>query len=87
MTPKEFLLKKYPTHRFFDCPVPKRYWKDMQEFSDANNRQLAEQNKELLEVLSKVKSKFKGCKFTVSQDMELTYQIETAIKNAETIKK
>lgn len=48
-------------------------------------RQLAEQNKELLGILSKVKSKFNGCKFTVSQDMELTYQIDTAINNAETI--
>lgn len=51
MTPKEFLLKKYPTNIFFDCPVPKEYWKDMQGFSDANNKQLAEQNKELLEAL------------------------------------
>ena len=34
MTPKQFLLKKYPPKKWDDCPVPKEYWDDMQEYAE-----------------------------------------------------
>ena len=31
---RAFLLKKYPTSQYFDCPVPKEYYEVMQEYAD-----------------------------------------------------
>lgn len=31
---EQFLLKKFPTNKYFACPVPKRYWDIMQEYAD-----------------------------------------------------
>lgn len=85
MTPKEFLLKKYPPDTFYDCPVPKEYWKDMQEFSDANNRQLAEQNKELMEACKAYVELFRETDMRPEDECnELLYKMQAAIKNAET---
>jgi len=33
-TLKQFLLKKYPTSDYFDCPVPKHHWEVIQEYAD-----------------------------------------------------
>jgi len=33
-TLKQFLLKKYPTNEYFDCPVPKHHWEVIQEYAD-----------------------------------------------------
>jgi len=31
---KKFLLKKFPTNTYIDCPVPKHHWETMQEYAD-----------------------------------------------------
>ena len=33
-TLKQFLLKKYPTNEYFDCPVPKHHWEVIQEYAE-----------------------------------------------------
>ena len=35
MTVKEFLLKKFPTNKYWDCPVPRHYWPIMKEYAKA----------------------------------------------------
>ena len=35
MTAKEFLLKKFPTNKYWDCPVPKHHWGIMEEYAKA----------------------------------------------------
>jgi hypothetical protein len=35
MTAKEFLLKKFPTNKYWDCPVPKHHWEIMEEYAKA----------------------------------------------------
>lgn len=34
MTVKQFLLKKFPTKDYFDCPISKEHWETIQEFAD-----------------------------------------------------
>ena len=34
MTVKEFMLKKFPTNKYFDCPVPRHHWIIIQEYAD-----------------------------------------------------
>ena len=34
MTVREFMLKKYPTNEWIDCPVPKHHWETIQEYAD-----------------------------------------------------
>jgi len=33
MTVKEFMLKKYPTDLYIECPVPKWLWGDIQQYA------------------------------------------------------
>ena len=35
MTAREFLLKRFPTNKYWDCPVPKHYWEIMEEYAKA----------------------------------------------------
>lgn len=35
LTVKQFLLKKFPTKDYMDCPVPKHHWETMQEYAEA----------------------------------------------------
>lgn len=35
ITVKDFLLKKFPTDLYFDCPVPTGHWEVMQEYAEA----------------------------------------------------
>lgn len=87
MTPKEFLLIKYPTNKYIDCPVPKQYWEDMREFSDANNKQLVEQNEELLEIVKNYDKDMNGlsAQNRLNEDgLKYHNHIKTAIRNAET---
>lgn len=35
MKAKEFLLKKFPTNKYWDCPVPKHHWEIMEEYAKA----------------------------------------------------
>lgn len=35
MNVRKFLLKKFPTNKYFDCPVPKNYYGVMQEYAEA----------------------------------------------------
>jgi hypothetical protein len=39
MTAKEFLLKKFPTNKYWDCPVPKHHWDIMEEYAKAYHEQ------------------------------------------------
>lgn len=34
MTVREFMLKKFPTNEYMDCPVPKHHWDTIQEYAD-----------------------------------------------------
>lgn len=38
MTVKEFLLKRYPTNNYMDCPIPKHHWETMQQYADAYHK-------------------------------------------------
>ena len=33
MTVKKFMLKKFPTNEYMDCPIPKHYWVTIQEYA------------------------------------------------------
>ena len=45
-TLKQFLLKKYPTNEYFDCPVPKHHWDVIQEYADNYARIQIEKDRE-----------------------------------------
>lgn len=45
-TLKQFLLKKYPTNEYFDCPVPKHHWEVIQEYADNYARIQIEKDRE-----------------------------------------
>lgn len=34
ITVKKFMLKKFPTNEYMDCPVPKHHWETIQEYAD-----------------------------------------------------
>lgn len=34
MTVRQFMLKKFPTNKYMDCPVPKHHWEIIQEYAD-----------------------------------------------------
>lgn len=34
MTVKQFMLKKFPTNEYMDCPVPKHHWETIQEYAN-----------------------------------------------------
>lgn len=34
LTVRKFMLKKYPTNVYMDCPVPKEYWEVIQEYAN-----------------------------------------------------
>lgn len=31
---RKFMLKKFPTNEYWDCPVPKHHWEVIQEYAD-----------------------------------------------------
>ena len=37
---RKFMLKRFPTDEYMDCPVPKEYWPIIQEYSDQENARL-----------------------------------------------
>jgi hypothetical protein len=41
---KKFLLKKFPTDLYMDCPVPNSYWEIMQEYADSEIASLNKQS-------------------------------------------
>ncbi len=41
ITVKKFLLKKFPTNKYFDCPVPSHHWETMQEYAEAYHQSIA----------------------------------------------
>lgn len=45
-TLKQFLLKKYPTSEYFDCPVQKHHWEVMQEYAEHYARIQIEKDRE-----------------------------------------
>jgi len=48
ITVKHFLLKKFPTKDYMDCPVPKHYWEVMQEYAEAYHADKAATNKPMI---------------------------------------
>lgn len=52
-TLKQFLLKKYPTNEYFDCPVPKHHWEVIQEYADDYARIQIEKDRENSKLLLK----------------------------------
>ncbi len=34
MTVKEFMLNKFPTNMYIDCPIPRHHWETIQEYAD-----------------------------------------------------
>lgn len=34
MTVKKFMLKKFPTNEYMDCPVPRHHWDTIQEYAE-----------------------------------------------------
>lgn len=45
-TVKDFLLKKFPPSKYFDCPVPKHYWGVIQEYAELYGSYMKEQGRE-----------------------------------------
>ncbi len=50
MTVRQFMLKKYPTNEWMDCPVPKHHWEVIQEYADAYHKHLTEQKLDIASV-------------------------------------
>lgn len=34
MTVRQFMLKKFPTNKYMDCPIPTHHWETIQEYAD-----------------------------------------------------
>jgi hypothetical protein len=49
LTVKKFLLKKYPTNEYMDCPVPKHHWEVMQEYAELYHTQKLEESEKDLQ--------------------------------------
>lgn len=47
-TLRQFMLKKYPTKDYLDCPVPKHYWEVIQEYADYYARIQIEKDREVV---------------------------------------
>ena len=45
-TLKQFLLEKYPTNEYFDCPVPKHHCELIQEYAEHYARIQIEKDRE-----------------------------------------
>lgn len=45
-TVKQFMLKKYPTNRYMDCPVPQHHWPVIQEYAEQYARLQIEKDRE-----------------------------------------
>ncbi len=41
LTVKQFLLKKFPTSEYMDCPIGKHHWETMQEYAEAYHAQFS----------------------------------------------
>lgn len=41
-TVRQFMLKKYPTKDYFDCPVPQHHWPAIQEYAETYARLMIE---------------------------------------------
>ena len=41
LTVRKFMLKKFPTNKYMDCPVPKHHWETIQEYADEYAKQQA----------------------------------------------
>jgi len=41
LTIKKFLLKKFPTHEYMDCPVPKHHWETIEEYAAEKSKKEA----------------------------------------------
>lgn len=46
MTVREFMLKKFPTNEYIDCPVPTHYWETIQEYANEYYESKLKENSE-----------------------------------------
>lgn len=47
ITVKKFMLKKFPTNEYMDCPVPRHHWEVIQEYAEAYHAQFTHAGKEV----------------------------------------
>lgn len=40
LTVRKFMLKKFPTNVYMDCPIPKHYWETIQEYAEVYHKSL-----------------------------------------------
>lgn len=69
-TLKQFLLNKYPTNEYFDCPVPKHHWEVIQEYAEHYARIQIEKDRE--------DAALKACQYGIGYN---EIKIEQAIKD------
>lgn len=43
VTVRKFMLKKFPTNEYMDCPVPQHHWETIQEYAEAYHASKSEQ--------------------------------------------
>lgn len=51
---RQFMLKKFPTNEYMDCPVPQHHWETIQEYADQCTAPLEARIRELEEGLRNV---------------------------------
>ena len=48
ITVRKFMIKKYPTDKYMDCPVPQHHWETIQEYAtEYADQQLSEARAEI----------------------------------------
>ena len=43
---RKFMLKKFPTNEYWDCPVPKHHWEIIQEYADSYAKDQIQKDRE-----------------------------------------
>lgn len=49
ITVRKFMLKKFPTNEYIDCPIPKHHWETIREYAEAYASQ--EKKKEAINLI------------------------------------
>jgi len=75
ITVKKFLLKKFPTKDYMDCPVPKHYWEIMEEYASLVSAAKEAAIKELVQGFADINSYLNDEKYFPVTPLELLYRI------------
>ncbi len=73
MTVKKFMLKRFPTDEYMDCPVPKEYWDIIQEYAEAYAKSLQQTDVSGAVPLSEMDGKEVRVKFKVKKHQPKIY--------------